>query len=107
MFTVSPISNARNYRSKYSFNCFLKAGRVFVSRIVAGRLLQIRGPATRKALSPTLVLVPGTKMSDDFDDCSIVCISFKPPEYDHFLEVFRKELLNDKTFSAFDLLLCP
>src|SRR6218665_191821 len=39
---------------KYSFNCFLKAGRVLVSRIVAGRLFQVRGPATSKARSPIL-----------------------------------------------------
>src|SRR6218665_2426552 len=55
---------------KYSFNCFLKAGRVLVSRIVAGRLFQVRGPATSKARSPILVLVPGTKISDAFDDHS-------------------------------------
>src|SRR6218665_1372383 len=55
---------------KYSFNCFLKAGRVLVSRIVAGRLFQVRGPATSKARSPILVLVLGTKTSDDFDDRS-------------------------------------
>src|SRR6218665_1704429 len=37
MFIVSAISNARDY----SFNCFLKAGRVLVSEIVAGRLFQV------------------------------------------------------------------
>ena len=31
---------------KYSFKCFFKAGRGLVSRIVAGRLFQVRGPAT-------------------------------------------------------------
>src|SRR6218665_2438575 len=55
---------------KYGFNCFLKAGRVLVSRIVAGRLFQVRGPATSKARSPILVLVLGTKTSDEFDDRS-------------------------------------
>src|SRR6218665_998288 len=55
---------------KYSFNCFLKAGRVFVSQIVAGRLFQVRGPATSKARSPIFVLVLGTKTSDEFDDRS-------------------------------------
>src|SRR6218665_3505150 len=54
----------------YIFNCFLKAGRVLVSRIVAGRLFQVRGPATSKARSPVLVLVVGTKTSDEFDDRS-------------------------------------
>src|SRR6218665_2356967 len=52
------------------FQLFLKAGRVLVSRIVAGRLFQVRGPATSKARSPILVLVLGTKTSDDFDDRS-------------------------------------
>src|SRR6218665_3070354 len=55
---------------KYSFNCFLKAGRVLVSRIVAGRLFQVRGPATSKARPPIFVFVLGTKTSDDFDDRS-------------------------------------
>ena len=41
-----------------------------VSRIVAGRLFQVRGPATSKARSSILVLVLGTKTSDDFDDRS-------------------------------------
>src|SRR6218665_877473 len=55
---------------KYSFNCFLKAGRVLVSRIVAGRLFQVRGPAISKARSPILVLVTRTKTSDEIDDRS-------------------------------------
>src|SRR6218665_2865174 len=55
---------------KYSFNCFSKAGRALISRIVAGRLIQVRGPATSKARSPILVLVPGTKTSDEFDNRS-------------------------------------
>src|SRR6218665_1284235 len=68
-FTVSAISNARDHRSS-SFNCFLKAGGVLVARIVAGRLFQVRGPATSKARSPILVLVLGTKTSAEFDDRS-------------------------------------
>ena len=52
----------------YSFNCFLKIGRVLVSRIVSGRLLQVRGPAISKAQLPILVLVVGTKTSNDFYD---------------------------------------
>ena len=50
------------------FQLFLKAGRVLVSRIVAGRLFQVRGPATWKARSPILVVFLGTKTSDDFDN---------------------------------------
>ena len=52
------------------FQLFLKTGRVLVSRIVAGRLFQVRGPATSKARSPILVLALGTKTSDEFDDRS-------------------------------------
>src|SRR6218665_2841967 len=71
MYTDRAISNARpGLPIKYSFNWFLKAGMVLVSRIVPGRLFQVRGPATSKARSPILVLVPGTKTSDDFDDRS-------------------------------------
>src|SRR6218665_697176 len=69
-FTVSAIPNTRDYRSSTVSTVFLKAGRVLVSRIVAGRLFQVRGPATSKARSPILVLVLGTKTSDDFDDRS-------------------------------------
>ena len=49
---------------------FFKAGRVLVSRMVAGRLFQVYGLATSKARSPILVFVPGTKTSDEFDDRS-------------------------------------
>src|SRR6218665_3492950 len=69
-FTVSAISNTRDYRSSTVSTVFFKAGRVLVSRIVAGRLVQVRGPATSKARSPILVLVLGTKTSDEFDDRS-------------------------------------
>src|SRR6218665_1232785 len=70
MFTVNAITNARDYRSSTVSTVFLKAGRVLVSRIVAGRLFQVglRGPATSQARSPILVFVPGTKTSDEFDD---------------------------------------
>jgi len=46
------------------------AGRVLVSRMVAGRLFQVSGPATSKARSPILVLVLGMKTSDEFDNRS-------------------------------------
>src|SRR6218665_1412875 len=45
MFIVSAICNA-GLPIKYNFNCFLKAGRVLVSEIVARRLFQVHGPAT-------------------------------------------------------------
>src|SRR6218665_3605583 len=70
MFTVSAITNARDYQSSTVSNAFCKAGRVLVSRIVAGRLFQVRGPATPNARLPILVFVPGTKISDEFDDRS-------------------------------------
>ena len=53
MLTVSAITNARDYRSSRPT--------VLVSQIVAGRLFQVRGPATSKARSHILVLVLGTK----------------------------------------------
>src|SRR6218665_207155 len=40
---------------KFSFNCFLK-----VRRALVWFLFQVRGPETRKARSPILVLVTGT-----------------------------------------------
>ena len=52
------------------FQLFFKAVRVLISRIVSGRLFQVREPATWKARSPILVLVLGTKTSDDVDDRS-------------------------------------
>ena len=45
MYTVRAISNARDYTHQVQFQLFLKAGRVLVSRIAAGR---VRGPATSK-----------------------------------------------------------
>src|SRR6218665_3193113 len=56
----------------YSFNCFFKAGRVLISEIVAGKLFQVHGPATSKARSPILVLVPGTKTSDLLQSSDVV-----------------------------------
>src|SRR6218665_3249775 len=53
------------------FQLFLKAGRVLISRIVAGRLFQVRRSATSKARLPILVFVPGTKTSDAFKDIRI------------------------------------
>src|SRR6218665_3903129 len=58
------------------FQLFLKAGRVLISRIVAGRLFQVRGPATPKTRSPILVFVPGTTPSDEFDDRSVRCLVY-------------------------------
>jgi len=52
------------------FSTAFESSKGFGSRIVAGRLFQVRGPATWKAWSPILVFVPGTKTSDEFDDRS-------------------------------------
>src|SRR6218665_1962682 len=68
-FTVCAKSNTRDYQSS-TVSTALRTGRALVSRIVAGRLFQVRGPATSKARSPILVLVLGTKTSDEFDDRS-------------------------------------
>ena len=39
-----------------------------VSRIVAGKLFKVGGLATSKGRSPILILVLGTKTSDEFDE---------------------------------------
>src|SRR6218665_2475525 len=57
----------------YKYNCQCKYDDLHSKPLLGcltRRLFQACRPATQKARSPVLVSVPGTKTSEDFDDCS-------------------------------------